>query len=140
MSGFPLDQITLRLSRLKDNEKTTCGLGQEAEQRRNTESHGNRPASCADGVFSTSRGSRLRRAGLAGLAGLAGGMLASADGRIADDRIADGRSTRCSRLRTVAGDDGGGGGNGLKRVGQRGLADWCIGCCTDRCTRRLLGG
>ena len=117
MSGSPLDQTPLRLSRHEENEKTTCGLGQEAEQRRNTESHGNRPASCANGVFSTGRGSRLRRAGLAGLAC---GMFASAGGRIADDRIADGRSTRRGRLRTVA--CAGGGGNGLKRVGQRGLA------------------
>jgi hypothetical protein len=99
MSGSPLDQTTLRLSRHENNDKAACRLGQEAEQRRNTESHGNRPASCANSVFSTGRESRLRRAGLAG------GKIASA---------VDGRQ------HTVA--CAGSGGNGLKRLGQRGLA------------------
>jgi hypothetical protein len=107
MSSSPLDQKTLRLSHHKDDDKIVYRLGQEAEQRRNTESHGNRPASCANSVFSTGRGSRLRRAGLAG------GMNASTDGR-----IADGRRTLRGRQRTVA--CAGGGGSGLERLGQRG--------------------
>lgn len=93
-----------RLSHHEDNDKTTCCLCQEAEQRRNTESHSNRPASRANGVLSANRGSRLRRIGLAG------GNIASADGR----------SAVYCRQRTVT--CAGGGGNGLERLGQRGLA------------------